>query len=473
VTGLRCVAGLLACIASAFAGAAGPTSPARAEFSRLLQAFNSGDRAVYEKYVYSRFAPKKRGYGAVNGGLDLFKNYGGFDVLEVGEPVSNNLQGWVRARDSDAVFELFFTVEPRQPYQVVLFDVKPGNPPDHYYPKRVSESAAIRALRENLARKASADKFSGAVLVKHGDQVLLREAYGLADRERKVANRVDTRLRISSVAQMFTAVAVLRLAQDGKLKLDDPIGKFIPAIAGRQLAGARIGDLLSHTSGAGEAFNAMHDEELSDMKSHADYVQAFGVDKMWSLPGSFNYSDLGYILLGRVVDNVSGTDYYQYVREVVFKPAGMTRTDSLPEDVPVEGRAVGYARPAGTRRWISAKQWIGYRGMAHGGAYSTVDDVARFLAALRANKLLDAKHTDLMLAPKVQLRDGESYGFATTTRTYWWFGHWIGNSASSHGMSAVVWFSPGTDYTVIVLSNFDGPVAQQVGDFISARLPIP
>jgi CubicO group peptidase (beta-lactamase class C family) len=468
----RRLAGLLLCLI-ACAGAAEPASPARAEFARLINAFNTGDRAVYEKYVYSRFAPKKRDYGAVNRGLDLFRSSGGFDVLEISEPVANNLQGWVRARDSDEVLELFFVIEPRQSNQVVLFDVKPGNPPDPYYPKRMNEAAAIAAFRDDLARKAAADKFSGAVLVSHGNQVLLRQAYGLADREKKVANRVDTRFRISSVAQMFTVVAMLRLVQNGKLGIDDPIGRYIPAIARRQLAGARIGDLLSHTSGAGEAFNAMHDEKLADMKSHADYVQAFGVDKMPGLPGQFLYSDLGYILLGRVIDNVSGTDYYQHVRNVVFRPAGMTRTDSLPEDVAVEGRAVGYDRPAGTHQWIPAKEWIGYRGMAHGGAYSTVDDISRFVSALRANKLLDARYTDLMLAPKVQLREGESYGMATTTRTYWWFGHWIGNSAASHGASAVVWFSPESDYTVIVLSNFEGPVAQHAGDYIVARLPSP
>jgi CubicO group peptidase (beta-lactamase class C family) len=472
VTRLRLLASLLMYFTTAVV-AADPPSPARAEFNRLLNAFNTGDRTVYEKYVYSRFVPNKRDYSAVNRGLELFRNSGGLDVLEISEPVPNNLQGWVRARDSDEVLESFFVVEPRQSYQVVLFDVKPSDPPDRYYPKRVSESAAIQALREHLARKAAAGKFSGAVLVKRGDQVLLREAWGLADRESKVANRIDTRFRTSSLAQMFTAVAVLRLVQDGKLKLDDSIGNYIPAIARRQLADARIGDLLSHTSGAGEAFNGMHDEKLSDMKSHADYVQAFGVDKMPGPYGEFLYSDLGYILLGRVVDNVSGSDYYQYVRNAVFKPAGMTRTDSLPEDIAVEGRAEGYDCPAGTHQWISAKEWIGYRGMAHGGAYSTIDDIARFLSALRANKLLDARYTDLMFAPKVQLREGESYGIAMTTRTLWWFGHWIGNSASGHGAGAVVWFSPETDYTVIVLSNFDGPVAQHVGDFITARLPLP
>lgn len=472
MNGRRWLAGLFVCLTLS-ASAAEPASPARAEFTRLMNAFNAGDRAVYEKYVNSRFAPKKRDYGAVNRGLDLFKTSGGLDVLEISEPAANNLQGWVRARDSDEVQELFFVVDPRESYQVVLFDVKPGNPPGPYYPKRLSESAAIAALRDDLVRKAASDRFSGAVLIKHGEQVLLREAFGLADREKNIANRIDTRFRTSSLAQMFTAVAVLRLVQDGKLKLDDPIGKYIPAIARRQLADARIGPLLSHTSGAGEAFNVMHDEKLSDMKSHADYVQAFGVDKMPGTDGEFLYSNLGYILLGRVIDNVSGAGYYQYVRNVVFKPAGMTRTDSLPEDVDVEGRAVGYDRPAGTHRWISANEWIDYRGMAHGGAYSTVDDVARFLSALRAKKLLDAAHTELMFDPKVQLKEGESFGLATTTRTYWWFGHWVGNSASGHGASAVVWFSPASDYSVIVLSNFEGPAAQHVGDFVTARLPLP
>jgi CubicO group peptidase (beta-lactamase class C family) len=469
----RVAAGLLACVAAASAGGAESLSPARAELNRLLEAFNAGDRATYERYVYTRLAPKKRDYGAVQSSLNLHKETGGLELLEVSEPVPYNLQGWVRARDSDALLELFFTVERQPPHRVLLFSAKPGNPPDRYFPKRLTETAAIAAVRENLARKAAADKFSGAVLIKHGDTVLLREAYGFADRQKKIANRVDTRFRTATFTKMFTADAVLRLVQDGKLKLEDQIGKYIPAITGRQLAGARIGPLLSHTSGAGEAFNEMHDEKLADMHSHADYVQAFGVDKVPGAPGAFMYSNFGYILLGRVIDNVCGTDYYQYVRDVVFKPAGMTRTDSLPEEVAVEGRALGYARPPGTHPWTSARDQIGYRGMASGGAYSTIDDIARFLKALRTHKLLDGKLTNLMLEPKIERWEGESYGFGTMTRTYWWFGHWIGYSGTGAGMSADVWFSPAADYTVIVLSNFDPPAAQQVGDFIKARLPLP
>lgn len=464
---------MLACVLTAFAASAGEAiSPARAELTRLLAAFNTGDRAVYERYVYTKFSPRKRDYAAVQGSLNLHKESGGLDLLEISEPVANNLQGWVRAHDSDAVMELFFAVEPRAPHQVTLFTVKWGVPPNRYYPNRLTEAATVAAVRENLARKTQAEKFSGAVLIKHGDTVLMREAYGLADRQKKIANRIDTRFRTASVAKMFTAVAVLRLVQDGKLKLDDPIGKYIPAIAGRPLAGTKIGQLLSHTAGAGEAFGALHTEKLSDLRSHADYVQAFGVDKLAGPPGSFLYSNFGYILLGRVVDRVSGSDYYQYVREVVFKPAGMTRTDSLPEDVSVEGRAMGYVRPAGTHHWLPAMDMIGYRGMAHGGTYSTIDDIARFLRALRADMLLDRKHTNLMLEPVIQRWEGESYGFGTMTRTYWWFGHWVGYSGTSHGMSAVAWFSPEADYTVIVLSNVDPPAAQQMGDFIIARLPL-
>jgi D-alanyl-D-alanine carboxypeptidase len=303
--------------------------------------------------------------------------------------------------------------------------------------------------------------------------VLLRKAYGLADRDLKIPNTLDTRFRTASVTKMFTAVAVLRLVQDRVLNLDDAIGTLLPAVAKKPIARATIHQLLTHTSGAGDVFGPRYVENQSHLRTHTDYVKMFGGDALRSEPGErYEYSNLGFILLGAMIERVTGKSYYDYVHEVVFEPAGMTRTGSLPEDVDVDGRAIGYDRPPGTRDRISAMPFIDYRGLAACGAYSTVDDMAGFLRALRSNRLLNEQYTRLLLAPKVQVAEGRSYAYGFTIENPPEQGLWIGHDGRDHGMNAEVWFSPSTGYVVIMLSNFDAPAATQLAHFTTARLPL-
>jgi CubicO group peptidase (beta-lactamase class C family) len=173
-----------------------------------------------------------------------------------------------------------------------------------------------------------------------------------------------------------------------------------------------------------------------------------------------------------MIERVTGKSYYDYVSEVVYDRAGMPRTGSLPEDVEVEGRAIGYDRPPGTREWISAMPFIDYRGLAAGGAYSTVDDLANFVSALRTNRLLNEKYTRMLLEPKQSIGEGRSYAYGFSIESAPGQGTWIGHNGNDHGMNAEVWFSPVTDYVVIVLSNFDPPAATQLAAFTKARLPL-
>jgi CubicO group peptidase (beta-lactamase class C family) len=175
--------------------------------------------------------------------------------------------------------------------------------------------------------------------------------------------------------------------------------------------------------------------------------------------------------LGAAIEHASGKSYYDYLGEAVFKPAGMTNSDVPPADVSMEGRALGYQRPAGTREWLSAMSQLSYRGDGAGGAFATVDDLGAFVAALRGNRLLDAKHTKLMIEPKVEIWAGKHYGLGATIETYNSSPPSIGHSGGEPGTSTEVWFMPATGYTVIVVSNFDPPTAGQVAAFIRGRLP--
>ena len=158
--------------------------------------------------------------------------------------------------------------------------------------------------------------------------MLFSGAYGLADREKKVANKLDTRFRIGSMNKMFTAVSILQLVQAGKIKLTDPLGKYITDYPNQDVATkVTIHHLLTHTGGTGDIFGPEFDAHRLELKTLNDYVALYGKRAPAFEPGSrWVYSNYGMVLLGVVVERVSGQSYYDYVAEHVYKPAGMTLT---------------------------------------------------------------------------------------------------------------------------------------------------
>jgi CubicO group peptidase (beta-lactamase class C family) len=445
--------------------------PARALFRDFLAAFNSADRQVISKFVTGHVSGAARA-PTLDETLALLKQTGGFEILELEERGPTELKGWVRARDSDALMAAYFAVESEPPYWITSYRFEWDSPPKQYFPARLTESSAVRAIRAEAASRGARGKFSGALLVARGNQVLVRSAYGFANRDTRLENRADTRFRIASVTEMFTAVAVLRLVQDGKVRLDDPIGKYVPEIAGKPLARATIHQLLSHTSGAADLFGSRYDVHHLEMKSLRDYIEWFGTDELAAPPGRrFLYSSFGYLLLGRLVEQVSRRSYYDYVQDVVFAPAGMSSSGFDPEDVDA-GRAEIYERPAGTDMWINAKYVLDRRATSAAHAYSTIDDLHRFVMALRGNRLLDSAHTRLMLESKQRIWPGHDYGYGAMIQSYDWTGRWTGHAGGYTGMDAQLWFSPDTGYVVIALANSDPPAAQQMSDYATSRLPL-
>jgi CubicO group peptidase (beta-lactamase class C family) len=142
--------------------------------------------------------------------------------------------------------------------------------------------------------------------------------------------------------KMFTAVATLQLVEAGELALDEPIATYLPDYPNADLASkVTVRHLLSHTGGTGDFFGPEYDEHRLELREHSDYVDLFGERGVLFEPGSrWEYSNCGLILLGALIEAVTGASYYDYVREHVFQPAGMTSTDSLPEAENVPERAV-------------------------------------------------------------------------------------------------------------------------------------
>jgi D-alanyl-D-alanine carboxypeptidase len=168
------------------------------------------------------------------------------------------------------------------------------------------------------------------------------------------------------------------LRKPASLKLTDPLGKYLADYPNKDIAEkVTVHQLLTHTGGTGDIFGPEFDKNRLTLRALSDYVALYGKRDPEFEPGArFAYSNYGFILLGVLVEKVSGQSYYDYVREHVFKPAGMTRTDSLPEGEPVEGRSRGYMQQDG--KWAPNTNTLPVRGTSAGGGYSTVTDSGGF-----------------------------------------------------------------------------------------------
>jgi CubicO group peptidase (beta-lactamase class C family) len=334
---------------------------------------------------------------------------------------------------------------------------------------RLSEPEALSAFKAEIERAAGADQFAGAAVLTRKGKVLFSGAWGLADRERNIPNRLDTRFRIGSMNKMFTAVAVAQLVEHGRLRFTDSVGALLPDYPNRDLASkVTVHHLLTHTGGTGDIFGPQYFSKRLEVRELKDYVALYGSRGLEFEPGSrWAYSNYGFLLLGVIVEKVSGRSYYDYVREHVFKPAAMTRTDSLPETEAVAGRSVGYRGGAGA--WRPNTDTLPWRGTSAGGGYSTVEDLARFAQALVTNKLLDAAHTGLVTSGKVATpRSKYGYGFGDNTADgVRWFGH----GGGAPGMNGELRIFPESGYAIAILANLDPPAASRLADFLIERLP--
>jgi CubicO group peptidase (beta-lactamase class C family) len=298
------------------------------------------------------------------------------------------------------------------------------------------------------------------VLIAHNGKPVFAQAYGLADREHKLSNTVKTRFHIGSMNKMFTCVAIVQLAQQGKLGFDDPVGKYLKDYPNQDVATkVTIRQLLTHRGGTGNIFGPEFDAHRLELRTLQDYVKLFGNRGPTFEPGSrFEYSNYGFILLGVIIEKVSGQSYYDYVRERVYLPAGMTSTGSEAEDHSVSGLSIGYTANEAANGLRPNTGMLPYRGTSAGGGYSTVEDLLGFANAVQQNKLLNAHFTELLLG--TDFPAGSINGI-----------HCFGHSGGSIGMNGDLEICPVPGYVVIVLANMDPPVAGQISLFISSRLP--
>ena len=302
------------------------------------------------------------------------------------------------------------------------------------------------------AQAFPAQRPGAAVIVMKGGRVLLRAGYGMADLDRGTRIRPDSVFRIGSMTKQFTAIAILQLVASGRIALDDPVTKFLPDYPthGQTIT---VEHLLTHTSGirnytGKRDFWALIRRDMTP----AQLIALFRDDPMQFEPGrKWAYSNSNYILLGAILEKVSGMPYAEYLRKNVFARAGLAHTYYGD----VSARVTGYeGRRGALVRAGEINLAVPY---AAGSLLSTVDDLAKWNAAVAAGKLVDRRLVDRAWTP-YNLANGESTGYGYG----WLIGKLGGERVIHHGgkingfTSYGLWL-PDHDVYVAVLSNQQSP----------------
>jgi D-alanyl-D-alanine carboxypeptidase len=318
-----------------------------------------------------------------------------------------------------------------------------------------------------LAEAYREDRPGAVVLVMHGDEVLYRSARGQADVVAGVPLKPDDRFRIASVTKQFGAVGLLTLVDAGKVSLDDPLSKFLPTYPGG--SGITIEQLLNHTSGIREYTDipGTFEGAIRRHVTTGQLVDYFKNEAPEFAPGEgWSYNNSGYVLVGAVIEALSGQPWHVYLDHALFKPLGMNDT--------------GYgADPVFTRRLV--KGYITNRGFpasplqlsmtqphAAGGLVSTVDDLARWSRALHEGRVLEPATYARMVTP-VGPAKAHGYGYGIWTSTV------RGAPALQHGggiagFGSYLIYVTGAEVTVAVLSNDETPSPGHEPDVIARRL---
>jgi D-alanyl-D-alanine carboxypeptidase len=436
-----------------------PETVAGERAESYFSAFNSKDENDMRTYLEQNIAPDNLKERPIEQRMAMFRQIK--NDLTTLEPVkiikeSADAIKLVARTAKESWLELTFEFEKSASYKLLGIRImRLDEPPDLNAPATpMTETEMLEELNTYMDEISAKDEFSGVVLLATGDKPIFRKAYGLASKEYNVPNHVDTRFNLGSINKFLTRIAIEQLAGAGKLRLDDTISKYLPDYPNKEAAEKiTISQLLDMTSGIGDFFGEKYQATPKDrIRTLSDYVLLFGDRPLLFEPGTNRqYSNGGYIVLGLIIEKVSGQTYFDYVQEHIYKISGMENTAHLEADVPVENVASGY-----TNNWDGNEHpdeprrnniyTRPARGSSAGGGYSTVADLLKFVIALKGNKLSAPKVSEEVNRQPIAIAGG------------------------APGINAMLETDPETNYTIIVLSNYDPPAAQKVTRRISSYL---
>lgn len=377
-------------------GATIPKTPAGQQLAGFLRAYNTGELNTLHRFIAERFDKatlEKRSAGErASTSAATFKITSQLNVYRVERSTDYEVEALCQSEVTEAWFSITIQVAPQPPHGIIRqtfgFASRPADAIPH---RKLRTTQIVKQLNAYLAKLVAADMLSGTVLVAKGNKTVFKKAYG--SNNSKAANDVETKFDLASLTKMFTSVAIAQLVQQDKLSYGDSIGKLLQGYPNKSASEkVTLHHLLTHTSGLAEYSDKKEyrpARQAGDkFKTLKDWFPFFAAEALAFEPGTkSDYSNSNFIVLGVVLEKVTGQSYFDYVREHIFKPAGMNST----------------VLTAAT-------------GNSAGGGFSTVEDLLKFTVALRQHVLLIPKYTDIILTSKITTGENEGYGYGFEVR---------------------------------------------------------
>ncbi len=373
----------------------------------------------------------------------------------------------IMTEDPSGIFLRFdFEFEPDPPHLILSMELKADRGAPRFDLPEIDLSAGTSIDQIAISLEAwfkalsESDKFSGTALVAWHGEPIFSTACGLANIRWNVPNNLDTRFDLGSINKSFTKIAIGQLLSQGKLTLDDVIAKYLPDYPNEQVGcQVTIRHLLNHTSGLGDIFTEeFFNSSKSLYRKSQDFFPLFVDQPLQFEPGEGqSYSNAGFMVLGAIIEKVSGEPYDEYVLHHIFEPSGMASSGFFSRDDPVANVATGYTLTGEGEDNIQRRSNVfilPIKGNSAGSAQSTVGDLLRFDTALREHHLLDPEYTAWYLGGNEPLPDSVqdvSHERATAA---------VGIAGGAPGVNSAL--ESDGDLAVIVLSNYDPPIAESV-----------
>lgn len=319
-------------------------------------------------------------------------------------------------------------------------------------PKPIKE---IVQIENHLEELNSQNDFSGVVLIAKNDTIVFQKAYGYANLDFRIPNTLETKFSIASMGKMFTGISIMQLVERGLLSTNDKVGKYLPEYPNKLVRDSvSIHQLLTHTSGLPDFMTAEYYASSKEkFRTINDLSYLYQTKELSYTPGTkFAYCNSDYMVLGLIIERITGQTYDEYIEENIFQIAKLANTRNYMKDHIVENLAVGYSRSTFYPGELMKNTYLGgITGGPAGGGYSTISDILNFSKALKNNKFLSKKNTEILTKGKV---DGSTYGYGfvdVNTNQH----RIIGHNGGHFGVASELRIFEDLNYTVVLLTNRD------------------
>ena len=452
-------------------------SPATQRAREVVTVINAATPATIRAFVDSAFDDQMRRL-PMRAHIDYFmgqrEQSGGLEWVEVQDEKPGEITVLLKRKLTGEYAAMVVRTGSAAPYRIGGLGQRPPRPKVAQAPPRITTDADLTmALGDYVNTLARADLFSGTVYLAKDGKRLYGMAFGEANKDFSVPNALDTKFNLGSMNKMFTAATIAQLVEQGKLSYEDPLSKFVDFPNAEAAKKIRIKHLLTHTSGLGSYFNDEFDRTSRARYRTVDEMLTPAKNETLAFePGArWSYSNTGMLVLGKVIEVVTKQDYFTYVRDHLYKTAGMVNTDAYQLDEVNKNLAVGYQREFaddGTKRYKNNIFMHVIRGGPAGGGYSTAEDLVRFAESLKSGKVVSAATYELMTTPKPDVNSpAYGYGFGVGAES-----GIVGHSGGFPGISSNLDIFKGTGYVAVVMSNYGGgsqPVVEKIRTLVKAR----